>query len=225
MQFFASKPAQTYWLTRFVLLRWLGLVYLVAFFAAARQLVPLVGANGLTPASLFIHQLRQQLGSSWSGFTVLPMYFWFDYSDTSLSVLPWIGVVLACFRRRRVRQFDYARRHVVSLHVDRPCGTGMVRLRLGNPAAGNRLSRHFPLSRCSMRALSRAGAAPLPVIFLFRWLIFRIMLGSALIKLRGDSCWRDLTALYYFISRRSRFRIRAAAGSISCLTPFCRPAR
>jgi hypothetical protein len=35
------------------------------------------------------------------------------------------------------------------------------------------------------------------VLWLFRWLIFRIMLGSALIKLRGDPAWRDLTALYY----------------------------
>jgi len=35
------------------------------------------------------------------------------------------------------------------------------------------------------------------MLWLFRWLIFRIMLGSALIKLRGDECWRDLTALYY----------------------------
>jgi hypothetical protein len=42
-----------------------------------------------------------------------------------------------------------------------------------------------------------ARAPPLPVILLFRWLIVRIMLGSALIKLRGDSCWTDLTALYY----------------------------
>ncbi len=38
---------------------------------------------------------------------------------------------------------------------------------------------------------------PLVVLWLFRWLIFRIMVGSALIKLRGDSVWRDLTALYY----------------------------
>jgi hypothetical protein len=38
---------------------------------------------------------------------------------------------------------------------------------------------------------------PLPVIWLFRWLIFRIMLGAGLIKIRGDSCWRDLTCLYY----------------------------
>ena len=35
------------------------------------------------------------------------------------------------------------------------------------------------------------------MIWLLRWLIFRIMLGAALIKLRGDPCWRDLTCLYY----------------------------
>jgi len=38
---------------------------------------------------------------------------------------------------------------------------------------------------------------PRLVIWLFRWLIFRIMLGAGLIKLRGDPCWRDLTCLYY----------------------------
>jgi hypothetical protein len=33
---------------------------------------------------------------------------------------------------------------------------------------------------------------------MLRWLIFRIMLGAGLIKIRGDSCWRDLTALFYY---------------------------
>src|SRR5260221_8228071 len=37
----------------------------------------------------------------------------------------------------------------------------------------------------------------MPVIGLFRWLIFRIMLGSGLIKIRGDDAWRNGTALYY----------------------------
>lgn len=32
-------------------------------------------------------------------------------------------------------------------------------------------------------------------IFLYRWLIVRIMLGAGLIKWRGDPCWRDLTCL------------------------------
>ncbi|KRX01187.1 hypothetical protein PPERSA_03691 [Pseudocohnilembus persalinus] len=30
-----------------------------------------------------------------------------------------------------------------------------------------------------------------------RWLLFRIMLGAGLIKLRGDSCWWDLTCMKY----------------------------
>jgi len=38
---------------------------------------------------------------------------------------------------------------------------------------------------------------PILVFWLFRWLGFRIMIGAGLIKLRGDSCWRDLTCLYY----------------------------
>ena len=35
-------------------------------------------------------------------------------------------------------------------------------------------------------------------IWLFRWLLFRVMFGAGLIKLRGDSCWRDLTCLHYY---------------------------
>jgi Lipase maturation factor len=35
------------------------------------------------------------------------------------------------------------------------------------------------------------------IIWLFRWLVFRLMIGAGLIKLRGDPAWRDLTALYY----------------------------
>jgi hypothetical protein len=38
---------------------------------------------------------------------------------------------------------------------------------------------------------------PFPIIVLFRWLIFRIMMGSGLIKIRGDEIWRNGTALYY----------------------------
>ncbi|HEX4850978.1 MAG TPA: lipase maturation factor family protein, partial [Puia sp.] len=40
-------------------------------------------------------------------------------------------------------------------------------------------------------------APPMPIIVLFRWLIFRIMLGAGLIKIRGDEVWRNWTALYY----------------------------
>src|SRR5436190_1707907 len=38
--------------------------------------------------------------------------------------------------------------------------------------------------------------SPIPVLAL-RWMLFRVELGAGLIKLRHDSCWRDLTCLYY----------------------------
>jgi hypothetical protein len=46
--------------------------------------------------------------------------------------------------------------------------------------------------------LGPAGTAPPAlVLWLFRWLLFRVEFGAGLIKLRGDRCWRDLTCLDY----------------------------
>jgi hypothetical protein len=36
------------------------------------------------------------------------------------------------------------------------------------------------------------------LMFLYRWVLFRLMFGAGLIKLRGDPCWRDLTCLEYY---------------------------
>jgi hypothetical protein len=193
------RPAfqtDTYWLTRFVLLRWMGLVYLVAFYVAAQQLVPLVGANGLTPVTLFYPRLLHYCGDPLGVFLTLPSLFWFDYSDTMLRVVPWTGVVLACVvlagyanaMMMTVLWFFYV--SIVSVGQDwygygweiQMSETGFLGIFLC-PLLD---ARPFP-----------ARPPPWQIIFLFRWLIVRIMLGSALIKLRGDSCWTDLTALYY----------------------------
>ena len=40
-------------------------------------------------------------------------------------------------------------------------------------------------------------APPTLVLWLYRWLLFRVEFGAGLIKLRGDRCWRDLTCLDY----------------------------
>ncbi|KAG8433304.1 hypothetical protein GDO86_017549, partial [Hymenochirus boettgeri] len=53
---------------------------------------------------------------------------------------------------------------------------------------------------CPVLTLSRIPEHSPPsciVIWTFRWLIFRIMLGAGLIKIRGDRCWRDLTCMDY----------------------------
>ncbi|HWZ87362.1 MAG TPA: hypothetical protein VNW92_00895, partial [Polyangiaceae bacterium] len=68
---------ERYQLTRFVFLRFLGLIYFVAFLSLARQWRPLIGSDGLLPAADFLAHVREQLGSFSSGFWRLPSVFWF----------------------------------------------------------------------------------------------------------------------------------------------------
>src|SRR5215813_8256309 len=58
-----ASNTPSYWLTRFIILRLLGLVYFIAFLAAANQLVPLVGEHGLLPAKTFLTRVAANLGS------------------------------------------------------------------------------------------------------------------------------------------------------------------
>ena len=45
---------------------------------------------------------------------------------------------------------------------------------------------------------SAMNNAPSPTaLWLFRWLCFRISMGAGLIKIRGGSCWKERTCLYY----------------------------
>ncbi len=190
-----ARPAASYWLTRFVILRLLGAVYVIAFLVAAKQILPLIGSNGLTPLNLYITQIRA--GHSWFyGFIHFPSLFWFAHSDAVLQMAAWVGTVLAC-----VVVAGYAN----ALIMAALWALYMSFVHLGQEWYG--YGWEIQLLETGFLAiflcpLLDAGPfpkyrPPLVVIWLFRWLIFRIMLGAALIKLRGDPCWRDLTALYY----------------------------
>ena len=77
----ASPP--TYWLTRFVILRLLGIIYAIAFLVAINQILPLIGSDGLLPSGQFINRIERSLGPT-ASFIRLPSIFWFNHSDTAL---------------------------------------------------------------------------------------------------------------------------------------------
>ena len=85
----------SYWLTRFIILRLLGFVYAVAFLVAVNQLVPLIGEHGLTPATHFLSAVQTQLGSQSAGMLRVPTLFWFGISDNALTTFSWIGFALS----------------------------------------------------------------------------------------------------------------------------------
>lgn len=185
-----------YWLTRFVILRVLGLVYLVAFVVAINQLVPLIGHRGLLPADLYLTRVAETAGSRIAGSWQVPTLFWWNVSDRALLAVSWIGAALSlCVLLGYANAISMALLWVLYTSI---VNVGQLWYSYGWEI--QLLETGFlaiflcPLIDC--RPFPRA-APPLAVIWLFRWLAFRIMLGAALIKLRGDACWRDLTCLYY----------------------------
>jgi len=192
-----ASTAPTYWLTRFAILRLLGLVYAVAFLAAANQALPLIGADGLLPAAAFLGRVREALGSSGAGFARLPSVFWFAHSDGVLLAAAWTGFALSC---------AVAAGYANALMLAALWALYLSFVHVGQDWYG--YGWEFQLLETGFLAIFLCpllDPRPLPgreppaaVIWMFRWLIFRIMLGAGLIKIRGDSCWRDLSALFYY---------------------------
>lgn len=191
-----SSAAPTYWLTRFVILRLLGIVYAVAFLVAINQLVPLIGSNGLLPLDNYFKQVGDALGSTGAGFVRLPSIFWLWHSDTALLTVAWTGFAISLV--------------AIAGYTNAPLMGLLWFLYMSIVHAGQDWYGYgweiqltetgflaiFLCPLLDMRPFPRR-APPFMIIVLFRWLIFRIMLGSGLIKFRGDKIWRDGTALYY----------------------------
>src|SRR5438128_1934561 len=91
----ARESRPSYWLTRFLILRLLGLVYFVAFLSLAQQVLPLIGADGLLPVGLFLERVQTHFGSRFAGFLQIPSLFWLDASDRVLVTAAWAGTALS----------------------------------------------------------------------------------------------------------------------------------
>lgn len=191
-----DREGENYRLTRFMLLRFTGLVYFVAFLTAAQQFPALIGRHGLLPADLFVERVVRHFGSPWKAFVEMPSLFWFGASDTLIMGVTWAGVVLSL-----VVLCGYANSLIMlvlwALYLSLlPIGQEWLNYGWDIQILETGFLGIMLCPLLDPRPFPRR-APPVLMIWLYRWLIFRIMLGAGLIKMRGDSCWRDLTALNY----------------------------
>ena len=182
-----TELGKNYWLTRFVLQRSLALVYLIAFIAVVHQFKPLLGQHGLLPVPLFIEQVP---------FAESPSIFYWFPKDFAFDLFGWIGITLAFFA---LSGFSEKFGNLAS------AGTWsalwviyLSYVNVGQTFYG--FGWETLLLEAGFLAIflgSEKTTPPFLVILLFQWLLFRLMFGAGLIKIRGDSCWRDLTCLKY----------------------------
>lgn len=176
------------WLTRLVLERGVALVYVIAFLVTATQFRPLLGERGLTPVPAYLRAV---------GFRQSPSLFHLHYSDRLLLTVSWAGVAgsLAAL----VGLADRAPILVWMLLWLLLWAAYLSVVNVGQTFYGfGWESLLLEAGFLTVFLGPAAGPAPaMAVIWLFRWLLFRVEFGAGLIKIRGDPCWRDLTCLDY----------------------------
>ena len=179
--------APDYWLSRLVISRGIGAIYLIAFISALNQFPALLGERGLLPVPQFLRQVS---------FERTPSLFHFRYSDRLLQLTCWVGIV---FSAAIVIGLVDAAPLIVWLLV----WFVLWVLYLSIVNVGQTFYAfgwESLLLEAGFLAIFLGPANVTPsflVIAMFRWLLFRVEFGAGLIKIRGDPCWRDLTCLYY----------------------------
>ncbi|WP_433200686.1 lipase maturation factor family protein [Nocardia sp. CA-107356] len=183
----ASFTESEYWLGRLVFQHGLAVIYLIAFVAAARQFRALIGARGMLPVPRFVRRVP---------FRRAPSLFQLHYSDRYFAAVAWSGAVLSAAIVAGVLNLVPLWGAMLMWLVLWVLYLSIVNVGQAWYAFG----WESLLLEAGFLAIFLGNdrvAPPVLVLWLLRWLLFRVEFGAGLIKLRGDSCWRDLTCLYY----------------------------
>ena len=167
-----------------VFLRLLGLIYLSAFVSFGVQALGLIGGHGILPIANLVKLISGSAGVE--RFFVMPMLFWINASDLAIRLVCWAGAGFSLLLILNV----LPRLSLLALYV--------LYLSL---FYGGQIFMSFQWDTFLLEAgfLSLLlSFAQRPGIWLLRWLLFRFMFMSGMVKLlSGDPNWWNLSALSY----------------------------
>ena len=197
------RPPTYFWAQRWFL-RALGLIYLIAFVSLWVQVDGLVGSDGVSPVNQFLPAVYERFGRS--AYSLLPTLCWFNSSNGFLHFLCSGGVVLSLLlivgiapALSLVALFVFylslilAGQTFLSFQWDiLLLETGFLSIFLAPWRIWPRELFWWPGAAIPATAVSR------PALFLLKFLLFKLMLMSGVVKLTsGDNSWWNLTALDY----------------------------
>jgi Lipase maturation factor len=177
-----------YELVSFLFLRLFGLITLFAFVSFAVQAQGLIGSHGILPLSELVEALAPRLGPE--RFVLMPMVFWLNDSDLAIRAVCWAGAGLSL-----MLAFNLLPRLSLVL---------IYALYLSLLYAGQTFMNFqwdtFLLETAVVALLM--SFRPTTGVWLARWLLFRFMFMSGVVKLiSGDPNWWNLSALnYHFLT-------------------------
>jgi hypothetical protein len=188
-RFTFGKQIETprFFITQWIFLRLLAVIYIIAFGSLAVQILGLIGSHGVSPAHDYFARVANSFGPM--RMLALPSIFWWDSSDGTLRGVALAGVVFAALalfgRMQRLclvlcyvlyLSFSMAGQEFLTFQWDSLLlEAGFLAIFFGASASGVRT-----------------------IAWLYRWLVFRLMFLSGYVKLGShDPTWRGLSALDY----------------------------
>jgi hypothetical protein len=173
------RGAWAEWLFR----KMLGAIYAIAFLSLYLQIAGLIGSRGILPLRLYLARISEAFGAGryWS----FPTVFWIASSDFALKAVCAAGVAFSI-----LLMAGYAER--VALIV---CWALYLSLTV---AGQDFMSFQWDILLLETGFLAIfLGFSPV-IVWLYRWLLFRLVLLSGAVKLlSGDPAWRTLAALKF----------------------------
>ena len=175
------------WIARLVLERGMAAIYGIAFLTVALQFKPLLGEHGLLPVPAYLRMVR---------FRQAPSLFHWRYSDRLLEGVAWTGVGISACAVTGITEAGPIWLAILAWLLLWFLYLSVVNV--GQKFFGFGWESMLLEAGFFTAFLGPAHMQPsvIPILIL-RWMLFRTEIGAGLIKLRHDSCWRDLTCLYY----------------------------
>jgi predicted DCC family thiol-disulfide oxidoreductase YuxK len=165
--------------------RAIALIYLFAFVSFGRQVRGLIGADGIQPVTEFFTEVIRQLGPH--PFWQVPTVFWWIHSELGLESIVWGGAVIAGVAAIGRPHTSGQKAAFVLLFI--------YYLSIVN-AGQIFMSYQWDYLLLETGFLAIFLKPVFTRVWLFRWLLFRLMFESGAVKLLShDPTWRNLTAL------------------------------
>ncbi len=180
-----NEGRNSYRLISALFLRLLSVIYFIAFFSIAIQIKGLVGEQGILPLSPWLDTLLMDWG--WSAFIYFPTIFWLDQSDLFLQSVAWAGCGLSI---------------LLFMNLWPRLSMSLLFLFYLSLVIAGQTFMSFQWDGLLLEAgflsiFLRPDSKVM--IFLFRWLLFRLRFMSGISKLvMNDPSWLGMTALLYY---------------------------
>ena len=196
--FDSEQGASDHLIPRWIVLRFLGLIYFFAFFSLVFQIRGLIGPEGILPATDYLQAVAGSLGHA--RFWYAPTLLWLSSGSQMLLALCWagmvasvllvlnvwprgaLGVCFVCFLSFVSAAGDFSGYQSDGMLLE----AGFIALFFAPPGFRPGWGAARPPSRASL--------------FLLQWEWFRIYFESGVAKIAsGEPQWRQLTAMdeYY----------------------------